>query len=157
MKKQLIQLIPVLIFLFAASLTTAQSGIDNTVASLASNLGTNNILKLELTKKSNTKSVTIPQKYQMISVDESAFSFKVSPDFGSYVIPNTNYLKIVASDGNIYTNAKMIDKASGKFIFDLEIESDKKVIDMSNTRPGVYKLTLSNKKGQKYTEDIMIM
>ncbi len=157
MKNKLFQLLPVFTFLFAATFMSAQSNIDNSLASVNSYLEPIEYKSFELNKKSSTKSVTIPNEYEMISIDESKFAFKVSADFGSYVIPNTNYLKITAPDGKVYTKAQMSNKTTGKLIFNLSLDLNKSAIDMSNTKPGVYKLILTNKKGDIYAEDIMIM
>ena len=151
MKKHLLFLIP-----FIACVLLSQTIIAQ-IASTSNNFESNVITKFEPDIKKNSKTVNIPNVYVPISVDESAFNFKVSKAFGSYVIPNTNYLKIVSPDETIYTNAEFVNKKSGKQIFTFSLDIDRNVVDMSFTKAGIYTLILTNKNGDRYSEDIMIM
>lgn len=159
MKKALILLPRIIIFTFLSLSISAQVSLDNSIASSSNNFSTeeNNVLKMELAKKSKLKNIEIPNAYIPISIDESALKFKVSKDFGSYIIPNTNYLKIVASDSKVYTDAELINKDSKVRVFFLPLDMKKNVVDMTYTKPGRYTLTLTNTNGDKYSEDILIM
>lgn len=96
-------------------------------------------------------------KYAPFILDEAIYKVNVSKSFGSYVVPNTNYLKIVASDGKNYNRAQLINKETGEALFSIRLLGSKNTVDMSGTTPGVYKLILTNTKNDLYTEDIMIM
>ena len=151
MKKHPQFLLPFVICVLLSQITIAQT------ASASNHFESNELTTVKLDHRKSSKSVTIPNVYVPISVDETAFKFKVSKTFGSYVIPNTNYLKIVSPNETIYTNAEFVDKKSGKQIFSFSLNIEKNVVDMSFTKAGIYTLTLTNKNGDRYTEDIMIM
>ncbi len=157
MKKHLLLLIPFFTCVLISQSITAQQGLKEAIASTSITFDSNKITKFKLDKTKNLRSVTIPNLYVPISVDETAFQFNVSKAFGSYVIPNTNYLKIVSPDEKVYTNAELVNKKSGKQVFSFSLDIEKNVVDMTFTKAGVYTLSLTNEKGERYTEDIMIM
>jgi hypothetical protein len=157
MKKHLLLLIPFFTCVLLSQSIIAQQELKGAIASTSITYDSNKITKFKLDNTQKLKSLTIPNLYAPISVDESAFDFNVSKTFGSYVIPNTNYLKIVSPDETLYTNAKLVNKKSGKQIFSFSLNVEKNVVDMSFTKTGVYTLILTNQKGERYTEDIMIM
>jgi hypothetical protein len=157
MKKHLQLLIPLFTFILLSQTISAQQGLKDALTSTSENFDSNKITKFKLDKTKNLKSVTIPNVYKPISVDEKAFGIKVSKNFGSYVVPNTNYLKIVSPNEIIYTKAEFVNKKTGKQIFSFSLDIEKNVVDMSFTKSGVYTLILTNDKGERYTEDIMIM
>ncbi|MFT6333384.1 MAG: hypothetical protein ACI86M_001292 [Saprospiraceae bacterium] len=157
MKKHLFFLIPFLTCILLSQTISAQQEFKDETSSTSDSFGPNKTITFKLDKKKNLKSVTIPNAYVPISVDETAFGFKVSKAFGSYVIPNTNFLKIVSPDDIKYTEAEFVYKKSGKQVFSFSLDLMKNVVDMSFTKTGLYTLILTNKGGDRYTEDIMIM
>lgn len=134
-----------------------QQELNNVIACTSENYDSSNFTKAKLDEKKNLKSVTSPNLYAPIWADETAFGFRVSKVFGSYVIPNTNFLKIVSPNETVYTNAELVNKKSGKQIFSFRLDVEKNVVDVSFIKVGNYTLILMNESGDRYTEDIMIM
>ncbi|MFT4534958.1 MAG: hypothetical protein ACJA1A_002129 [Saprospiraceae bacterium] len=157
MKKHLLFLIPFFTCVLISQSLTAQQELKNAIASTAQDYESNDITKFKLDNNKKLKSATISNVYIPIAVDETAFDFKVSKAFGSYVIPNTNYLRIVSPDETNYTKAEFVNKKTGKQIFSFDLDIEKNVVDMSFTKSGIYTLILTNLNGDRYTEDIMIM
>lgn len=157
MRKQLKNLVPFVLLLATSHFAVAQVATNTSIGSINYPEEISKNVNIKLKRNSEMKTLRIPTNYAAISIDESKFTFKASKDFGSYVIPNTNYLKIVASDGKVYSTAKLTEKKSKRVIFSINIDTDKSVIDMSFTKPGIYTLFLSNKHGDQYSEDILIM
>ena len=155
MKKRLLLLLPILTIILLSQNVNAQQDIKNTMASTTANYDSAETINYNLNK--NTKVSDVSGDYKPISIDESAFTFAVDKSFGSYVIPNTNFLKIVSPNDAKYTNVEFTNKKTGAKIFSFELDITRNVVDMSNSAPGIYSLTLSNKAGDKYTEDIMIL
>lgn len=105
----------------------------------------------------DSRSVTKVHTYKAIQLADQSLTLRVSEDFGSYVIPQTNYLVLAPTDKGSYDRAQMVNKVTGEFLFSLYISRSLNTIDMSGTKPGTYRIVLTNAQGEKYVEDIMIM
>jgi len=105
------------------------------------------------------KAINTPSRvsYQPFYIDESDFGIKAVKSFGSFVIPTTNFLKIVAPDDNVYTKAQLINKKTSDSVFSIKLDGTNDTVDMTNTKAGLYILTMSNELGDIYSEEIMIM
>ena len=73
------------------------------------------------------------------------------------MIPTTNYLKIVAPDNTTYSNAQLVNKRTSASVFNIKLDGINDTVDMTNTKAGLYILTMSNELGDIYSEEIMIM
>jgi len=105
------------------------------------------------------KVTTVPPtaSYRPFYIDESNYGIKAVKSFGSFVIPTTNYLKIVAPDNTTYSNAQLVNKKTGASVFNIKLDGINDTVDMTGTRAGLYILTMSNSEGNIFSEEIMIM
>jgi len=150
MRHTTLSLILFSVFLFCID-STAQSTTNNSLAGLDDYL---------ISNFDDSKSLSTPKAkkvYKAIAFDVKALKINVSADFGSYLIPNTNLLKVVNKSVGKYNRAELINKKTGQFIFKVAISKEKDTIDMTGTPSGLYRLILSNDNGEKTTEDIVIM
>jgi hypothetical protein len=149
-------------FLFFTLLSVYASG--QMILQSSADIVSNNFVSIETNSSQNILSdvmdeenVEIVKPFTLVSIDESEFTYKVSKSFGSYIIPNTNYLKIVASDGKVYTQAELIHSESKVRLFLLPLDEEMNVVDMTHAQLGKHTLILTNSNGDKYVEDILIM
>jgi hypothetical protein len=142
--------------------TSAQSNTISNSKTLTSNLETKS-LSILYTNKFYKKSIENPLgekvESKLLTTAKSAeeYDLMAKKEFGSYVNPFTNHLKIVPKDQVEYTKVQIIKKGTGLTIAKQDLKNGNNVLDMSNIESGVYILIMTNAERNIHSEEITIL
>lgn len=84
------------------------------------------------------------------------YDLSAKKEFGSYVNPHTNFLKVVSKNETVYTKAQLTEKSTGKKVFSMNIEKGNNAIDLTHTAAGTYILILTDGGNNIYSEELTI-
>lgn len=154
-----------ILVVFFAMIVVTISAQDNTRSiskKLTSNLEAKSLFIL-YTNKFYKKSIDSPMSEKVESnlltsaKSENEYDLMAKKEFGSYVNPYTNHLKIVPKDDIVYTKVQIIKKGTGMTITKKDLQDGSNVLDLSSYEPGTYILIMTNSKRNIYSEEISIL
>ncbi len=95
--------------------------------------------------------------YLSISTAEDEYDNMAKKEFGSYVNPFNNQLRIVPTDDIKYTKIQIVKRGTGITVVKKRINKGNNLIDMSNIEAGRYILIMTNDERSIYSEEITII
>ena len=116
-------------------------------------LYTNAISKNKLDQQTKVNSI----EGISISKAEVDYDYWAKKEFGSYLNPYNNQLRIVPTDDIKYTKIQIVKKGTGISVVKKRIDEGNNMIDMSTIESGRYILIMTNDERNIYSEEITII
>ena len=139
----------------------SQVSNDTKITNVSTDLGTKSLVILYTKAMSRNRLDNANKSEFIISESEReaaiAYDLSAKKEFGSYVNPHDNQMRIVPTDDIIYTKVQIIKKGTGISVVKKKISSGSNLIDMSSIDPGQYILIMTNDKRNIFSEEITIL
>jgi len=95
----------------------------------------------------SSNSLTTAELYDKSAVQE----------FGSFVNPYTNQLRIVPNDDVLYTKIQITNKSTGKTIIKKDLSNGNNLVDLTLMTPGKYILIMTDSGKNIFSEEVTII
>jgi|GEM_PF-5834341 len=138
-----------------ATLVSAQNDISMVSGNSLSNSFDDDYLfvfsnDMEVDSKFNTA------KISDAIVLEANYDSKVSKDFGAYLNPISNTIKMKVEKKVIYNKVQLTNTDSGKVVLNRNIEENQNVVDLTSLNSGNYIMILTDDNNNIYSESFSI-
>ena len=95
-------------------------------------------------------------KIEDAAILEAKYDSQVSEDFGTYLNPISNTLKMKVKKKVTYNKVQLTNTDTGKVVINKKIDEDQSVVDLTSLNPGNYIMILTDDENNIYSEQFSL-